>query len=92
MSIYRLKLTSESIKTLVISLDLDSSLVPNFAIIVVREGLLADHKGMPGNHIADASTKNKIKNGKSFMKNRCMILRNHTRIICVFLVSIQGSY
>ena len=45
MSIYRYKLASENIRTLFIFLDL---LFSNFANDIVRLGLLADHKVMPG--------------------------------------------
>ena len=48
MSIYRYKLPSENIRTLFILLDLLFNCVPNFANDIVRLGLLADHKVMPG--------------------------------------------
>ena len=49
---------------------------------------------MPGYHIGDAlpNKNNKNINGKTFSKNRCMILGIRTRIIYDFLVIIQGSY
>ena len=53
MSIYRYKLASENIRTLFIYLDLLNICVPNFANDIVRLGLLADHKVMPGNHKND---------------------------------------
>ena len=49
---------------------------------------------MPGNHIDDTlpnKNKKNIIGKKIFMKNRCVILGNHTRFIYDFLVNIQGS-
>ena len=49
---------------------------------------------MSGNHISDALPNKNIKKHrwKNSLKNRCMILSIHTRIIYEFLVIIQGSY
>ena len=54
MRIYRYKLASENIRKLFIYLDLLINCVPNFANDIVRLGLLADHKVMPGNHISES--------------------------------------
>ena len=54
MSISKCKLASEHVKIFVIYLDLLFYFVPNFAIDIVRKGLLVDHNVMPGYHIRDA--------------------------------------
>ena len=66
----------------------------NSANDTVRWGLVADHNVIPGYQIGDAlPNKNKKNiNGKTFLKNRCMILGIGTRIIYDFFVIIQGSY
>ena len=48
------KLASENIRTLFIYLNLLINCVPNFANDIVRLGLLADDKVMPGNHISES--------------------------------------
>ena len=53
------KLASEDIRTLFIYLDLLFNCVFNFANDILRLGLLADHKVMPGNHTSQ-SLPNKI--------------------------------
>ena len=65
MSIHRYKLASENIRTLFIRLDLLIKSVPNFANDIVRLGLLADHKVMPGNDISESVT-NEI-----FQRHKC---------------------
>ena len=94
MSIYRYKLTSENIRSLFIYLDLLINCVPSFANYIVRLGLLADHKVMPGNHTSESLTDEYFReiNGLNVYENRCMILGILTRIICDFFVVKQGSY
>ena len=94
MSIYAFKLASEIIRTLYMYLYLLCNCVPNFAKDIVRLGLLADHKVMPGNPISESLRNEIFKRHKwlKIMKNRCMILGIHTRIIYDFFVVIQGSY
>ena len=94
MSIYRYKLASENIGNLFMYLDLMFNCVPNFAYDIVRLVLLADHKVMPGNHISETLPNEIFKRQMvlKFMKNRCMILGIHTRIIYDFFVVIQGPY
>ena len=68
--------------------------MPNFANDIVRFGLFADHKVMPGNHIKESLPNEVLKdiNGLKIMKNRCIILAIHTRIKYDFFVVTQGSY
>ena len=54
MSIYRYELASGNIRNLFMYLELLFNCVPNIAYDIVRLGLLADHKVMPGNHISES--------------------------------------
>ena len=94
MTVYRYQLASENIRTLFIFLDLLLICVPDFANDIVRLGLVADQKVMPGNHISESLSNEICKNHKylKICKTRCMILGIHTRIIYDFFVVIQGSY
>ena len=56
------------IRTLFIYLNLLINCVPNFANDIVRLGLLADHKVMPGNHISE-SLPNEIFKRHKWSKN-----------------------
>ena len=53
---------------------------------------MADHNVMPGYHIGDALPNKNKKHGKTFSKNKCMILGIRTRIKYDFFGFIQGSY
>ena len=66
MSIYRYKLASENIRNLFMYLDLLLNCVPNFAYDIVRLGLLADRKVMPGNHISESLPNENFKRHKWF--------------------------
>ena len=90
MSIYRYKLASENIRNLYIGLDLLIICVPNFANDILRLGLLAAYKVMPGNHISESLPNERHQIGLKFYEKRCMILGIHNVIIYDFFVVIQG--
>ena len=68
--------------------------MPNIANDIVRLGILADHKVMPGIHTSESMRNENFKRyieGEKFIKNRSMTLGIHTRIMYDFLAVIQGS-
>ena len=61
MRIYKYKLASEYVIIFVIYLELLFYVVPNFAIDIVRQGVLADHNVMSGYHTREAPPNKKNK-------------------------------
>ena len=93
MSIYLYKLASEYVKNFVICLELLFYVVPYLQLILYVRVFWRNTMWCRGIiYVMPYRIKTNKHKWLQIFKNRCMILRIHTRIIYDFLVIIQGSY